>query len=430
MLKRIRVEDVRLGMYIHGFAGSWFDHPFWRNRFLLDDPADLERIRSSAVREVWIDVRRGADVPASVAVAEAVEAPEAEAEAATQAEPQPEVCAAQAEAARTLAGASASARYWQELQRAARLLASARAAVQDMFQDVRMGRAIDRQVMKAVAEEIAASVERHAGALISLVRVKSADEYTYLHSVAVCALMVALARQLGLPDEQARAAGFAGLLHDVGKADIPLQILNKPGRLTEEEFAIVREHPRRGWQRLRAAGIDDESALDVCLHHHERMDGGGYPDGLAGEAISLMARMGAVCDVYDAITSNRPYKAGWDPAESLKRMATWKGHFDERIFQAFVRSLGIYPVGSLVRLSNLRLAVVVEQNPHNLLRPVVKTVLSLRSGERLIPERVDLSAPGCRLTIEQREDPAQWKIPDLDEIWSGIPGLGRQAAGV
>lgn len=411
MLKRIHVEDVRLGMFIHGFAGSWLDHPFWRNRFLLEDPADLARIRASAVREVWIDVSQGADVPPEAPVAEAVEAPQ-------------DIVPLQAydeRVQRLLEPVSQSV----ELQRAARLLASARGAVKDMFQDARMGRAIDRQVMRAVADDIADSVTRNAGALISLARVKTADEYTYMHSVAVCALMVALARQLGLPDDETRAAGFAGLLHDVGKADIPLEILNKPGRLTDEEFAIVREHPRKGWERLRAAGIDDAVALDVCLHHHERYDGTGYPDRLAGEGISLVARMGAVCDVYDAITSNRPYKAGWDPAESLKRMASWKGHFDERVFQAFVRSLGIYPVGSLVRLSNGRLAVVVEPSPRSLLKPVVKTVFSTRSGERVVPERIDLSAPGCTVQVVQREDPAQWKIPDLDEIWSGIPGLGR-----
>ncbi|WP_425974099.1 HD-GYP domain-containing protein [Tepidimonas sp. HKU78] len=411
MLKRIRVEDVRLGMFIHGFAGSWLDHPFWRNRFLLDDPEDLRRIRASAVREVWIDVAQGADVADdAVVTAEAPDAAEVESPAAVAA-PRP------ADLAPTP--------HDVELQRAHRLLHSARDAVASMFRDARMGRAIDRQVMQAVAADIADSVTRNGGALISLARLKTADDYTYLHSVAVCALMVALARQLGLPDEQARAAGFAGLLHDVGKIDIPLEILNKPGKLTDDEFAIVREHPRRGWQRLRDAGITDDVALDVCLHHHERMDGKGYPDGLAGEAITLVARMGAVCDVYDAITSNRPYKAGWDPAESLKRMASWQGHFDTRVFQAFVRSLGIYPTGSLVLLSNGRLAVVTEQSPDSLLKPVVKTVLSTRSGERVVPERIDLSAPGCRITIVQREDPAQWKIPDLDEIWSGIPGLGR-----
>ncbi|WP_058616268.1 HD-GYP domain-containing protein [Tepidimonas taiwanensis] len=413
MLKRIRVEDVRLGMFIHGFAGSWLDHPFWRNRFLLDDPQDLARIRASAVREVWIDVAQGADVePLAPVVAQADTGSDV---------PTVEVTPT---AQRDVAPTSQA----EELKRAARLLQSARNAIVDMFQDARMGRAIDREVMRAVADDVADSVTRNGGALISLARLKTADDYTYLHSVAVCALIVALARQLGLSDAQARAAGFAGLLHDIGKADIPLEVLNKPGKLTDAEFAIVREHPRKGWERLRAAGIDDETALDVCLHHHERMDGKGYPDGLAGEQISLVARMGAVCDVYDAITSNRPYKAGWDPAESLKRMASWHGHFDNRVFQAFVRSLGIYPVGSLVLLSNGRLAVVTEQSPSSLLKPIVKTVFSTRSGERVVPERIDLSAPGCTVTVVQREDPARWKIPDLDEIWSGIPGLRREYA--
>lgn len=402
MLKRIRVEDVRLGMFIHGFAGSWLDHPFWRNRFLLDDPQDLARIRASAVREVWIDVAQGADVePQAPVVAQAdtdSEVPTVEVTPTAQRDVPPKTQA-------------------EELKRAARVLESARAAVVDMFQDARMGRAIDAHVARAVVDEIADSVTRNGGALINLARLKTADDYTYLHSVAVCALMVALARQLGMPDDQTRAAGFAGLLHDIGKADIPLEVLNKPGKLTEEEFAIVREHPRKGWERLHAAGVSDRHALDVCLHHHERMDGKGYPDRLTGEQISLMARMGAVCDVYDAITSNRPYKAGWDPAESLKRMASWHGHFDNRVFQAFVRSLGIYPVGSLVRLSNQRLAVVVAQNPSQLLKPVVKTVYSLRSQEPLVPQRIDLSAAGCAVQIEQREDPAVWKIPNLDAVW-------------
>ncbi|TSE35278.1 HD-GYP domain-containing protein [Tepidimonas charontis] len=414
-LKRIPVEQVRLGMFIHGFAGSWLDHPFWRSRFLLEDPQDLELIRASAVREVWIDISQGVDV-----AAEEAPAPTAVDASMPPAQDSPDT----GSRVRDVTPSSQAV----ELQRAARLLKQARGAVASMFEEARMGRAIDQQVARAVAEEIADSVTRNGGALISLARLKTADDYTYMHSVAVCALMVALARQLGLSEPEVRAAGFAGLLHDIGKMDIPLVILNKPGRLTEEEYAIVREHPRRGWERLRAAGIVEEPTLDVCLHHHERIDGTGYPDRLSGEAITLMARMGAVCDVYDAITSNRPYKAGWDPAESLKRMASWQGHFDARIVQAFVRSLGIYPVGSLVRLSNQRLAVVVEQSSHSLLKPIVKTVFSLRSQERLVPQRIDLSAPGCTVSIEQREDPSQWHIPDLDEIWSGIPGLRRERA--
>ncbi|MDM7462697.1 MAG: DUF3391 domain-containing protein [Tepidimonas taiwanensis] len=163
MLKRIRVEDVRLGMFIHGFAGSWLDHPFWRNRFLLDDPQDLARIRASAVREVWIDVAQGADVePQAPVVAQAdtdSEVPTVEVTPTAQRDVPPKTQA-------------------EELKRAARVLESARAAVVDMFQDARMGRAIDAHVARAVVDEIADSVTRNGGALINLARLKTADDYT------------------------------------------------------------------------------------------------------------------------------------------------------------------------------------------------------------------------------------------------------------
>jgi HD-GYP domain-containing protein (c-di-GMP phosphodiesterase class II) len=406
MLKRIHVEHVQLGMHIQSFCGSWMDHPFWRSKFVLNDPKDLHAIRSSAVREVWIDTDKGIDVPADSGVSEQAQTEEQVTSDAVY----------QHAVTRVLEASSTEV----ELARAAAICNSARGVISSMFQDARMGKAINRVVVRQVAEEIADSVTRNAGALINLARLKTADDYSYMHSVAVCALMVALARQTGMDDAQSRAAGFAGLLHDLGKMDVPLDLLNKPGKLTDDEFHLVRLHPVQGHQRLLDAGVTEEAALDVCLHHHEKMDGTGYPHGLAGEQISVWARMGAICDVYDAITSNRPYKQGWDPAESLKRMASWKGHFDGRLFQAFVRSLGIYPAGSLVKLSSGKLAVVVEQSAGSLLKPVVKTVFSTNSGERLIPERIDLSAPTCRVSIVSREDPEQWKIPDLAEVWLGM----------
>lgn len=207
-----------------------------------------------------------------------------------------------------------------------------------MFQEARMGRTVDTVQAKRLVEEISDSVTRSPNALISLARLKTADDYTYLHSVAVCALMIALAKQLQLAEEQTRSAGIAGLLHDLGKAVMPMDVLNKPGKLTDEEFAIIKRHPEAGHQMLLGSGAD-AIALDVVLHHHEKTDGSGYPKRLKADAISLYARMGAVCGVYDAITSNRPYKAGWDPAESIRRMAEWtSGHFDPTIFQAFVKT--------------------------------------------------------------------------------------------
>jgi putative nucleotidyltransferase with HDIG domain len=288
-----------------------------------------------------------------------------------------------------------------------------------MFQEARMGKAVDSAEAQALVDEISESVSRNANALISLARLKSADDYTYMHSVAVCAMMIALARQLGLEEEQVRLCGMAGLLHDLGKAVMPMEVLNKPGKLTVQEFAIIKSHSVEGHRILQAAGNVHSLVLDVCLHHHEKTDGSGYPEQLTDEQISLFAKMGAVCDVYDAITSNRPYKSGWDPSESLRKMAEWaKGHFDTQVFQAFVRSLGIYPIGSLVRLASGRLAIVIEQSGKSLTNPMIKVFYSTRSGLRMTPQVIDLSDKGVTDRIASREDPAQWNFPDLNELWS------------
>ena len=409
MLKKITVDQLVIGMHLKEFCGSWMDHPFWRTGFVITDPKDLVTIRASAIREVWIDCSKGLDVAPGESVVSEVETEEA-----VDAELQEEVAVH-----RDIAPVSAQ----QELARAAKICNQSRAAVLSMFEEARMGKTVDSGGAKQLVQEIADSVSRNPGALISLARLKTADDYTYMHSVAVCAMMVALAKQLGLNEEETRSAGLAGLMHDLGKAAMPMSVLNKPGKLTEAEFSIIKTHPEEGYRLLQNGGGADPVVMDVCLHHHEKMDGSGYPHGLKGDEISLFAKMGAVCDVYDAITSNRPYKAGWDPAESLRKMAEWaSGHFDGKVFQAFVKSLGIYPIGSLVRLSSGRLGVVVEQTAKSLTTPCVKVFYSTKSQMRILPEVVDLSRPGTTEKIVSREEPAKWKFTDLDELWSGTSG--------
>ena len=409
MLKRIRVDQIILGMHIKEFCGSWMEHPFWRSGFVLKDPKDLERILASSIQEVWIDSDKGLDVPVGqTAVSEAQSDAQVEQELQQVAQAQ---------------RSTEPVRVAAELERAALICRESKRAVVSMFQEARMGKTVDAAGAQRLVEEISDSVTRNASALISLARLKNADDYTYMHSVAVCAMMIALGRQLGLDEAQIRSVGLAGLLHDLGKAAMPMQVLNKPGKLTDAEFGIMKSHPAEGHKMLMAMGNVDPVALDVCLHHHEKTDGSGYPKGLKDEQISLYAKMGAVCDVYDAITSNRPYKSGWDPAESLRKMAEWaNGHFDQKVFQAFVKSLGIYPIGSLVRLASGRLAVVVEQSSKSLTTPMVKVFFSTKSNMRIPPEVIDLSAPTCSDKIAGREDPARWKFPDLDELWSGLPG--------
>jgi HD-GYP domain-containing protein (c-di-GMP phosphodiesterase class II) len=435
MIRRIALRELTVGMYIHRFDGAWMDHPFWRAGFVLKTERDVAKVRASRVRDVWIDTTRGLAPPVPVTDAATETATGSVPDAATGQAPEPATDAAPEPAAPhgdqtdpTGADPSSPASpgrrqatigMEQALGEAAALCRVAKQSITSVFEEARMGRLGDSSAARGLVEEISDAVIRNPGALVSLSRLKTADTYTYLHSVAVCALMVALSRQLGLDEAQVRAAGMAGLMHDIGKAGVPLEVLNKPGRLTEAEFALVQRHPEHGHALLLAGGEVVGEALDGCLHHHEKFDGTGYPHRLAGEQIGRVARMTAICDVYDAVTSDRPYKKAWDPSEAIRRMAEWSGsHFDKALFQVFVKSIGIYPVGSLVRLASGRLGVVMEQSD-SLVAPRVKVFFSTKSQLRIVPEVLDL-ARMANEKIVAREDPDQWRFSDLNELWSGF----------
>ena len=440
MLKKIPVAHLQIGMHIDRVCGSWMASPFWQKSILLERVQDLQKIQASKVQEVWIDTSKS--MPAAVAGLAAGGdgqdggkdggAPDhAEEPALNAAAPGPvsgalsdrpaaaDKAAAPSAPRRPLA-AIAHVPMGEEVVHAAKLLKRSREAVQSMFHEARMGNAVMVAEAIGLVDDISESVMRNAGAMIGLARLKTADDYTYMHSVAVCALMIALGKQLQLSDDEIRNAGLAGLLHDIGKMAVPPEILNKPGKLTDDEFAAVKAHPVEGHKLLEGTPGMLAAALDVCLNHHEKTDGSGYPKGLKGDEISLYARMGAVCDVYDAITSNRPYKQGWCPAESLRRMAEWsKGHFDADVFAAFVKCIGIYPVGTLVRLKSDRLGVVVEQPVgHSLIRPKVRIFYSAKSGGHVRPELIDLALSGNDCIVS-REDAATWGLQDIDRYWSG-----------
>jgi len=417
MLRKITSHQLRIGMHIHEVPGSWLSHPFWRASFKLADGKQLAQLRA-AVSHVVIDTSKGLDVAAAeeqTTFLDDVEVNDVVSDDATDIEVH------RAEALQLAGVAPISppkpASFQDEVLRASRIVAQSRTAMQSMFQDVRLGKAVDAEHCLPLVDDITQSVSRNPGAIVSLARLKTSDDYTYMHSVAVCALMVSLARQLKLNEADTREAGLAGLVHDLGKALMPPEVLNKPGALTREEFTIMKSHPEAGHRMLVEGRGVGPVPLDVCLHHHEKVNGKGYPHGLAGDEISLFAKMGAVCDVYDAITSNRPYKAGWDPSESVQKMAQWAkdGHFDERIFQAFVKSVGIYPTGSLVKLKSGRLAIVVEQGETSLLRPLVKVFYSTKASEPLVPQLLDLSQSSD--DIVSREQPGAWGFKNLDELW-------------
>ena len=393
-LKKVPIEKLRPGMYVHELGGSWMDHSFWRTRFVISGSGDLQNMREAGLREVVLDTAKGLDVDDGASTQPA--APELVAP--THTAPAPRV----------------SVR--EEITRAAAITRAGEKAVRSMFATARMGRAVTADSMQPLVSEIHDSVSRNPHALVGLARLKTKDDYTYMHSVAVCGLMTLLARKMNLPEDIVHRLAMGGLLHDIGKMTIPDAILNKPGKLTDEEFAIIRTHPKAGWQLLQENEMHDEIVLDVCLHHQEKLDGSGYPDKLAGDKLSRYARIAAVCDVYDAVTSVRPYNNGWNPGEALRRMFSWKGHFDEAVLRAFISCLGIYPVGSLVRMQSARIGVIVDQGEKPL-EPMVKVFYSAKSNSYIPPQMLDLSRVQDR--IAGVEDPEKWHFKDLATIWSG-----------
>src|SRR5581483_3617179 len=255
-------------MFVQGFDESWLKHPFWRSKFLIKDPDTLREVQASGIPHCWIDASKGQDIepekPREVIVA-VTERPARK----------PRVGESQAAAGTAVEKSTPTKRVTlsEELQEAAFLRQRSAQTMKRLFAEVRLGNAIEPAECVARVDEVVESIDRHPDALLSLARLKNADEYTYMHSVAVCALMVSLGRQLGLSDDQCREAGMAGMLHDLGKAAMPQDVLNKPGKLTPEEFEIIKTHPRRGYEMLIEGAKVSDGVKDVCLHHHERYDG-------------------------------------------------------------------------------------------------------------------------------------------------------------
>lgn len=397
MIKLIPIEKLQPGMYIHDLNCGWMEHNFLRNRFAVKSDEDVTKVRELGVHEIYIDTAQGLDVE----------------EAPTQEEAAHKVNEALEAIATDTAAPIRRASVQREVERARNLHSEANRIVRDMMGDIRLGKQIQLEQIEPLVERIVDSIFRQQDAMLPLARLKDHDEYTFQHSVSVCTLMTSFARTLELPRDIIHEIAVGALLHDVGKAKVPDDILNKPAKLTDAEFVKMKSHVVQSKIILQGTPGISQIALDVAAQHHERFDGTGYPNKLKGDEISLYGQMGAIVDVYDAITSNRVYHKGMAPTEALRKLLEWsKFHFNPTLVQAFIRAVGIYPTGSLVRLESRRLAVVQAQNPENLMQPVVKVIFHTR-GYYLTPETVDLRHSQDRIVgHEDFEawdiDPARW----------------------
>ena len=389
-------------MYIHDLNCGWMDHDFLRNSFAVRDNKTIRKIYDTGIVEIYIDTQKGADVR------------EGQPEAEVSASLDQRMLEIAAHDQRQEAGVRAP--LVDEIPRARRLQAEANRIIHNLMEDVRLGKQIELEKVEPMVENIADSIFRNPNALLSMTMLKDRDNYTFEHSVSVCALMVTFSREMDLSRDVILQIAVGALLHDLGKAQIPDEILKKPDRLTDEEFISMKEHVAHGVRLLSDMPGITSLELEVAGQHHERFDGNGYPHRLIGEDISLYGQMAAIVDVYDAISSDRVYHKGLPPTISLKKILEWSDHYFEPILvQKFIRSVGIYPSGTLVRLDSGRLGVIVQQTEKNLLAPMVRVFYNSRQNYYIQPEIIDLSKSYDRvMSCEDYEkwhiDPKQWLI--------------------
>ncbi len=397
MIKKIGVAQLKPGMHIHDLNCDWMDHPFLRGSFKVKNNGQVEKIAAYGIREVYIDTGKGLD------------APDAREESEVRAELEQQMREV-AEKAKPVPIASLA----DEMGKAQKVHREANLIVHRILQDSRIGKQIELEQVEPVVEQMTDSIFRNKDALLSLARIKQKDDYTFLHSVSVGTLLISFCRALELDRDTIKLAGIGGLLHDVGKMKVPDAILNKPGKLTETELLVMKSHVVYSRDILSETPGIAQVSLDVAAQHHERHDGSGYPLGLKGSEMSIHGQMAAIVDVYDAITSERCYHKGMEPTVALRKMFEWsKFHFNPELVHAFVRTIGIYPVGTLVMLESGRIGIVIEQRESNLAQPLVRVVFNARKGYYLVPEDIDLSRPlgmGGGDRVVSHESPAKWGI--------------------
>lgn len=395
MRKKMPVNELRKGMYVAELDRPWIGTPFLFQGFEITDDDQIEELHRCC-QFVFIDTEKETrDISAARKPA-----------ARTAAKPQrfsdhdPLSTLEFKLLKKSAPSEHAEHRYRDEIPLAdeignARELESrGRELIYSIMDDVRLGRSIASAEAKKVVALLVESVIRNPDALVWLTQLKNQDEYTALHSIRVCILALTFGRHLEMPAEHLNILGIGALLHDIGKLKIPDEILNKPARLTDAEYTIMKTHVPHGVQLLEGTPGIPAAAIQVTGRHHERYSGQGYISGYSGDDIGIFGMMGAIVDCYDAVTSNRPYQASISPYDGLALL--YKGRnkdFHTGLVEQFIQCMGIYPIGSIVEMSSGSVGVVVSINRARRLRPMVALVLNADKQPYTPATVVDLFTP-------------------------------------
>ena len=383
MKKKINITYLKIGMYVAELDRPWLESPFLFQGFLVEDDAILKSV-TDLCEYVVIDNEKGDD-------ADVVMKPKLSRSAIIF-------------DFKTRKPIPVTTPFHEELKQAKVTHKRARTQIDTMFQDARMGRSIDVSGAKEVVSGMVDSIVRNPDAQLWLSNLRKRDEYTAIHSLNVCIFALSFARYLGFNTEEMNEIGIGALMHDIGKMRVPLEILNKEGKLTEEEREIVKQHPQHGLDILKDSEGLPPSTMHVVYSHHERKQGNGYPQGLVETQIHLFSRIVAIVDVYDAITSDRVYHHGMNTLDALKNMFKWRENdLDSELVEKFIQCLGIYPIGSLVQLNTGEVGIVLSMAPGKNLVPIVMLVCDEDKQVVTPPRVLDLS----QFTKEKSDSPIE-----------------------
>ncbi len=394
MIKKVNIKQLKPGMYIHDMNCGWLRHPFLKNSIKIKDGTTIRKISEHGILEVYIDTDKGPDVD----------------HVPTRQELDREMQKQLDKIAESKYSSIRREPLEKEMIRARVIKQEAKQTVCNIMEEVRLGRPIKTEKVEKIVDKMVESIFRNQDALITLGRIKQADEYTYMHSLSVCVLMISFGKHLGFNARQLKEVGIGAMLHDVGKMQVPEEILNNKGALSDEEYALMKRHVEYSHSFLeKTEGIAELSVI-IASQHHERIDGKGYPNCLKGDDISIYGQAAAIADVYDAMTSQRCYQRRYEPTEVLKKLYEWNDSYNKELVEQFIRCVGIYPVGSLVRLQSGLLGVVLDQGKENLLQPSVRIVYDTRKARHVVPPYdLDLSKGGKDM-VSSYELADKWNI--------------------
>jgi putative nucleotidyltransferase with HDIG domain len=355
---KVDTSELEIGMYVSELDRPWLESPFLFQGFLLESNEDVQDV-AKACEYVFVDL-----VNSSATVRTRLQSIAASQDRSTVVKETNPPSQADIEDGYA---------YKEHLYLARKIYDHTRSYIDKTQTAIGQGsREVDTEQAKSLVNEMIDNILVRPHAMVWLTHLKNRDEYTLTHSINVCILALTFGRHMQLPREQLEILGLGALLHDIGKLRVPPEILNKPDKLTREEFEIMKKHPVEGYDILREDLLMLPEILDIVLHHHERISGQGYPEGMPGDRISLLTKMTSIVDVFDAITSDRCYHDGMSPYVALQNIYRWTDNaFDKNLVEGFMGCMGLYPVGSVVELNQGQIAIVIATTPKTKLRPML-----------------------------------------------------------